>query len=920
MAVNIGPKIGVEGEAEYRKQINNIITQTKTLSSEMKKMESSFNSEGKSISENAQKKKLLNEQIKVQGERVKALNDMLEKAKGKYDENSTEVQKWQQAVNNAETELNNLKKELESIPSALQTVGTNMQQMGDKVKAVGDGMVSIGKDMTSKVTVPIVAGLGAAIKTTMDFDAEMSKVSAISGATGDDFDALRNKAIEMGDSTKYSATESAEAMEYMAMAGWKTEDMLDGITGIMNLAAASGEELATTSDIVTDGLTAFGLSAADSTHFADVLAAASANANTNVSMLGESFAYAAPVAGSLGFSIEDTATALGLMANAGIKASQGGTALRTLFTNMANPTDTMAAAMEDLGISLTNSEGEMNSLKDIMVQLRAGFGDLKVSEDDYLDALDALNSQLESGEITQKQYDNMLEDWISHTFSAEGAIKAQTAAMLAGKTGMSGLLAIVNASDADFEKLTNSIDTASESMALLADGSIVPLDEALKSGQEIIAQYDGAAEQMAATMQDNAAGQIQILKSNIETLAISIGDLLTPTVSEIIKHAQNFVQKLTALDDGTKKMIVNAALIAAAVGPILTGLGSLVVGTGKLIVAGGQIATFAAKVGPALAPIGTAITGVASSAMAAIPGIVSFIAPFTPYIAIAAAVVAAGVLIYKNWDKIKEVAGQVGEAVAEKWGQIKEKTSEVWGNVKAKTSETWNNVKSTISTVGNAIGSNVTQSLGKIKTAFTENGGGIKGAVSAAWTGIKEYYTLGFRTLDTLTGGQLSKIKDLFVQKFTDLKNSALNWGKDIIEGFVQGIKDKINAVKDAANGVGQAVKERLGHSHPTQGPMADDYKWMPDMMKLFAKGIRNYTGIVTSAIDSVATDISVGMNGYQSQAGDTQALGAAISGSIDAASIYAAVREGASDATIVINIDGREFRRELDALGVQFG
>ena len=233
----------------------------------------------------------------------------------------------------------------------------------------------------------------------------MSKVSAISGATGAELDALSDKAKEMGAKTKFSATEAASAFEYMAMAGWKTEDMLNGIEGVMNLAAASGEDLASTSDIVTDALTAFGLTAQDSTHFADILAQASSNANTNVGMMGETFKYVAPVAGALGYSAEDTATAIGLMANAGIKGSQAGTALRSIMSRLAKPTDEVQSAMDALGISLTDEQGKMKGLNEIMDDLRAGFSGLSEAE------------------------------------------AAQTAAVLGGQEAMSGLLAIVNASD-----------------------------------------------------------------------------------------------------------------------------------------------------------------------------------------------------------------------------------------------------------------------------------------------------------------------------------------------------------------------------------------------------------------------------------------------------------------------------------------
>lgn len=272
----------------------------------------------------------------------------------------------------------------------------------------------------------ITAMAGYSVKVGSDFEAAMSKVSAISGATGDDLQKLTEKAKEMGAKTKFSATESAQAFEYMAMAGWKTDDMLNGIEGIMNLAAASGEDLATTSDIVTDALTAMGLQASDSGHFADVLAAASSNSNTNVGMMGETFKYVAPVAGALGYNIEDLSQAIGLMANSGIKSTQAGTALRSILTRLAKPPKEAAAAMEKYCISMKNSDGSMKSLMEVMENMRDSLRGLPKDE------------------------------------------KAAAAAALGGQEAMSGLLSIVNASDTDFKKLASSIknaDGASEKMA-----------------------------------------------------------------------------------------------------------------------------------------------------------------------------------------------------------------------------------------------------------------------------------------------------------------------------------------------------------------------------------------------------------------------------------------------------------------------
>lgn len=353
----------------------------------------------------------------------------------------------------------------------------------------------IGK-FTSVVTTSVAtvsAGIGtigtAATRVGMDFEAAMSKVSSISGATGNDLQSLTDKAKEMGATTKFSATDSAEAFQYMAMAGWNTKSMLDGIDGIMNLSAADGLDLATTSDIVTDALTAFGLSAKDSTHFADVLATASSSANTNVSMLGESFKYVAPLAGSMNYSVEDVSLALGLMANASVKGSMAGTSLKTALSNLASPTKSMASEMSKLGISMTDSNGNALGLRDIIIQLREKFGKLSETE------------------------------------------KAATASTLFGKEAMSGMLAIINASDADFNKLTDNISNA-----------------------------DGAAKQMADTLNDNLKGDITIAKSALEGFGITIYETLDTDLRSAVQLGTKYIDELSkAFTDGGLQGAVTTA-------------------------------------------------------------------------------------------------------------------------------------------------------------------------------------------------------------------------------------------------------------------------------------------------------------------------------------------------------------------------
>lgn len=319
-------------------------------------------------------------------------------------------------------------------------------------------------------------GVAESVNSFQDFESMMSQVKAISGATGQEFDDLTAKAQEMGATTKFTATESAEAFNYMAMAGWKPQQMIDGISGIMSLAAASGEDLGTTSDIVTDALTAFGLQAGDAGHFADVLAQASANANTNVSMLGESFKYVAPVAGAMNYSVEDTSLALGLMANASIKGSMAGTALKTSLANMAAPTDSMAAAMDKYGISLTDSEGNMKSLRGVIDNLRGSLGGLSETE------------------------------------------QTAAASTIFGKEAMAGMLAIINASEEDYNKLSTAIGNSKD-----------------------------AAEGMADTMLDNLKGSFTLMQSAIEGTENAFGKRLSPYLRDI---AGGIADAMPGITDG----------------------------------------------------------------------------------------------------------------------------------------------------------------------------------------------------------------------------------------------------------------------------------------------------------------------------------------------------------------------------------
>lgn len=533
-----------------------------------------------------QKQRLLSDRIGETETKLKALKEA-QKQVGEELKRTGEGQEQYDALQREIISCTNELKELEKQADRSSVAMQKISAAGESLKKTGDKISSVGQALMPLSTA--AAGIGAGIiKTTADFDASMSKVAAVSGAAGDEFDALRNKAREMGETTKFSASESAEAMNYMAMAGWKTEDMLNGISGVMNLAAASGEELATTSDIVTDALTAFGMSAEDSSRFADILASAASNANTNVAMMGESFKYVAPVAGSLGYSAEDVAIALGLMANSGIKADMAGTSLRNMFQRMAKPTKESAAAMDRLGLSLDDGQGHMYSFRQIMDQLRSGFVQINMPIEEYDKTVEQLDADLAAGNIKQKEYEKTLEELNKQAFGAAGAEKARAAAMLGGTRAMSGLLAIANATEEDYNQLTAAIDNSSQAFARTEEG-IIPLNEALASGAEILETYEGSAAAMAATMQDNAAGQMQILKSQLEELAISLGDTLMPTIRKLVGYVQDFVDRLNGMDEGTKEAIMNIILLVAALGPLLVIIGKVVSGIGSLMTVIGGI-------------------------------------------------------------------------------------------------------------------------------------------------------------------------------------------------------------------------------------------------------------------------------------------------------------------------------------------
>ena len=733
-----------------------------------------------------QKHQLLGQAIEETKEKLQTLKTAQEQANEALKEGTITQNQYdalQREIVDTEQKLKSLEQQAQGSATALQQIavaGEALKKAGDKISSVGESLLPVTAAVTSIGTV--------AVKTTADFDSAMSKVAAVSGATGDDFEALRAKAREMGAQTKFSASEAAEAMNYMAMAGWKTEDMLNGISGIMDLAAASGESLGTTSDIVTDALTAFGLTAADSGHFADVLAAASSNANTNVSMMGETFKYCAPIAGALGFSIEDTAEAIGLMANAGIKSTQAGTALRTIMNNLAGEVKICGESIGEVTIETTNADGSMRSLSDILADCRIAFSGLSESE------------------------------------------QAAAAETLVGKNAMSGFLALMNAGESDITKLSDAI-----------------------------ANCDGTAADMAATMQDNLGGQLTILKSQLEELAISFGDLLMPVIREIVGWIQNLVDWLNSMDEGTRKVVLTLALVIAALGLVLIFIG-------KVVSAVGTIMTLIPKLSAGITAVKGAFTAF-SAALAANPiGLI---------VTAIAALVAAFIYFWNTsetfrqfwielWNTISTtfmnvwnaiVAGisgfiaQIQTGISTAWNTIVEVTSSVLATLIETVSSIWNTILETISSIINGISSTISSVWNSISTTVSSIVTGMATTISNTFTEIWNGIT---STIDNI----YNTIKEGFdnaVSYITGLASSAYNWGRDIIMGIVDGISSCIDMVSDAVSNVAGTISSFLHFSVPDEGPLSEFESWMPDFMKGLAQGIEKNKSLVSKAIEGVA-------------------------------------------------------------------
>ena len=681
--------------------------------------------------------------------------------------------------------LNSLQKELnaatERRTKILETQAAKETASAKFSKATG--RLGAGIAMTAAAAAPLAAMIGTAA----EYEKAMSKVKAITNASDTDMQKLSATAQELGSKTQFSASQAAEAMSYLGMAGWKTEQIISGMPGLLDLAAASGSNLATVADIVSDDLTAFGMSADQAGHMADVMAAASTNANTNVEMMGQTFKYAGAVAGSLGYSLEDVAVATGLMANAGIKADQAGTSLRAIMTRLVAPTKQSGTAMDLLGISVTNADGTMKPFMQTMEELRDAFSGLSDSE------------------------------------------KAEKASMIAGQEAMSGFLSIVNASDEDFAKLSNAITNCDGAAARMAGtmnnnakGGAVQLQSAIEAVSISIGQlFLPTVAEVARTAAD-VVGSVAKWAQEHQAL-----------VSVIIKAAAAFTGFILAL------LTANAA--AAGINLLLANLAFLgVVQEGTT--AGTLAATIANKahaasayasaaaqkvlstsmkgIGPLMSAaasgmkaMGSAIMGVARAGLAAM---------FSPLGLAIMAIAAAGYLVYSNW-------ATVGPMFQAMWNNITTAFQNAWTMLQPAIAQ----LTATFSMVANTIGTALSEAFARISALFTENsavfetfgsilsvlagiiGGVVVGAIVIMADVLSNYIVTAVNvavSVITAFMGVLDGVINFVVGVFTGNWQQAWDGVAEVFSSVWNGIKAVADSILGGIMGTVSSVASSIGN------------------------------------------------------------------------------------------------------------
>lgn len=630
-------------------------------------------------------------------------------------------------------------KVLDAVSEKAQSIRSRIESVGESLISFGDKMSKAGSKLSLAVTAPLTVLGKLSVSTAASFEDGMLKVQSLSGATQEEYQKLVEAAKHYGSTTAWTAKDVADAMGYMALAGFDANEILESISGMLSLASASGEDLATVTDILTDSMTAFGDGAGDASRYADVLATVQAKSNTTVGLLGEAFKYVAPLAGSYGYALEDVATALGMMANAGVKGSMAGTALSSVITRLGTNTDGCREVIEDMGISFYNQDG------------------------------------------TARNLSLVLKDLCDKTQSLSVEEQAALAKQIAGMEAQKGLLAILNQGSAAYTDLENKIKSC-----------------------------NGAASEMATNMESGLGGSIRSLKSALEGVSITLGEKLAPYVTKAADKIKEFTTWFQNLDEKTQDNIVKFGLLVAAAGPVITIFGKGVSVIGTLITTGSKLVSgigSVISVGKTLFSGGTQIvTGIGSliaklgggllPALAAVP------APVWIIIAVIGALVAAGIVLYKHWDEVKEFASKV-------WGAIKDTVSGAVEKIKGFFSgivdffkDNWQGLLLLI----------VNPIAGGFKLLY-DNCEGFRNFIDGFLEGIKTGITNFFSNI----GEKARELKENISNKFHEMKDNVTAKIEEIKENasakfaeIKENISSRVEEIKENASARFSEMKENI--------------------------------------------------------------------------------------------------------------
>lgn len=783
------------------------------------------------MKENQTASKRLSDEIKNQEDKLQDLkkqyiNVVLEQGK-----NSKEAKSLSKEMKDLNGELKDNKQKLSDATEQAGEFADALEDADRKASSAATGGFTIFKGVVADlVSNGIQKGIEelknlslSAVDTGMTFTSSMSNVKALSGATAEEMEALTEKAEEMGKKTSFTASQSADALGYMALAGWNTEEMLDGIDGVLNLAAASSMDLATASDIVTDAMTAFGMSADETNRFVDVLAATSTSSNTTVEMLGQSFKYVGAICGAMGYSIEDAGVALGMMANSGIKAEQAGTSLRSLLTRLstnagasANSLGALDILTQRLGVSFYDSSGNARDLSDVLVETRAAWAGLNVEEQvNYAKKM--------AGQEAMTGFLALMSDGAISIESVATAIDSMGYDIDALGVSVSDLQTLYKSYGDETAVATDLMNQFSmtqedaDQVTQLLGASLTQQTTSWDSLSNAINNSSGAASEMSDTILDNLQGDVTLMESALDGLKISIFDDVESPLRDVVQGITNDV--IPAAEDmigNIKDGIEWAKEHRSTLEGVALVLGSLTVGIGAYnAVTGIKTAMEAANT--------TTLHGLAAAQLKA--NLAFLASPITWVVAGITLLVGGFIYLWNTSEELRGFWIGLWDDITGFFGDAKEKLSDGINNiggfftslpdkisggisnfkesVKAGFSEAYNSIDAITDGRLSAVVDVTKEKLNNIKSAYEEHGGGIQGVFSAGLQTVNEIATAKYDVLNALTGGKLEEIHNMASEKFEALKNTA----SEKLEGIVSVATEKLDNMKSVYEENGGGIK-----------------------------------------------------------------------------------------------------------------